>query len=88
MASRPSVESDVSESTVSVAVDPALELGEWDQQAAPAADHPQVVQHVMLEEVDADAEGRGGLCLRQRKARDRLLDDRLDTSGAHDDGAR
>jgi hypothetical protein len=58
--------SDVAERTVCIALDPPLKLRQWDQEATAAADHPEVVQDMLLEEFDADAKCVGSLGARER----------------------
>ncbi len=69
-------------------VEPADELAHRDEPAASLADDAQLVHHVLLEEVDADAQGVSRLLLRQGKAAERssrrtrlLVLDRLPRSG-------
>jgi hypothetical protein len=47
--------------TVSIALDPAVQLGDRDQPAPSTAHDAQLVHHVLLEEIDADAQGFGCL---------------------------
>jgi hypothetical protein len=43
--------------------EPALQLGNRDQDAAPDADDAQLGEHVRFQEVNADPERAGRLCL-------------------------
>jgi hypothetical protein len=52
---------------VRVRIEPADELAHRDQPAASLADDAQLVHHVLLEEVDADAQGLGGFGLGDRQ---------------------
>ena len=56
---------------VRVALDPALELGDRDQDELPREHDLQLGLHLALEVVDADAERGGGLAARERVARNR-----------------
>jgi hypothetical protein len=56
----------------------AVQLAHRDQPPAAAANDAQLGHHVLLEEVDTDAEGISRLTLRESKAADRGAD-RLDT---------
>ncbi len=51
----------------SVLVEPALELADRNQSPATAADDAQLVHDVLLEEVDANAQGVSRLALRERE---------------------
>jgi hypothetical protein len=74
----------IAKGTVGVVLDPTLELSQRDQAAPAAADHPEVVEHVLLEEVDADAERVGGL--RSGEPRHFGLSARVDARGCHGSG--
>ena len=70
-----------------VLLEPALELSNRDQSSSTAANNPQLVHDVVLEEVDADAQGVGRLALRKRETTERSSDsslvlDRV-TQGSH-----
>src|ERR1035441_2844493 len=56
--------------TVGVGLHPAAQLGDRDQPPAAAPDDPQLVHHMLLEEVDADPERLRGLDLRHSQPRD------------------
>ena len=58
----------------SVLLEPALQLAHRDQPPATAADDARLGHHVLLEEVDADAEGVRRLALREREATERGAD--------------
>jgi hypothetical protein len=62
--------SEVAKRTVGVVLDPALEFCQRDQAPATAANDPELVQDVLLEEVDADAKRVRRLGLREREPRD------------------
>ena len=54
-----------------VGLQPGLQLSDRDQPASTTTHHAQLVHDVLLEEVDADAQGIGRLALRQRQAAQR-----------------
>src|SRR4051794_3917710 len=56
---------------VSVALNPSLELGDWDQDELPGDHDFELGLHLALEVVDADPQRGGGLAARERVARDR-----------------
>ena len=59
------------EDQVRMLVEPALELADRDKPAAATAHNAQLVHDVLLEEVDANAQGVSRLALRERETAER-----------------